>query len=362
MRADSARSVAHAIRLGRPTMNDVARSAGVSLKTVSRVVNGEANVSAVTTQRVRSAIERLDYRPHIGASTLRRSDRRTRTIGLLLEDVGNPFSAALQRAVEDEAHARGVQVLAGSLDENPERERELARIFTMRRADGLILAPAGADQSYLATDVRAGTALVFVDRPAAGIPADSVLVTNVTGATEAVRHLIAHGHRRIAYLGDYIRIYTARSRYQGYLAALEGIGVAPDPGLVMHDLHTVAAAESAVVTRYAQPDPPTALFTSQNLVTIGALRGLRRLGLHRTVAVVGFDDFPLAELVEPAVTVVAQDTTLMGRTAAQALFRRIDGDSSDPREFWIPTTLIRRGSGELPPDPASIRDRATTAL
>jgi LacI family transcriptional regulator len=343
-------------------MKDVARSAQVSLKTVSRVVNGETTVSPVLAERVRAAIDALKYRPDFGASTLRRSDHRTRTIGLLLEDVGNPFSASLHRAVEDEARARGVQVLTGSLDENPDRERELARAFAMRRTDGLILVPASTDQSYLTTEVQAETPVVFVDRPARGLSADSVLSTNVTGAKEAVRHLIAHGHRNIAYLSDYGKISTARSRHEGYLTALAEAGIEPMLDLIVQDLHVVGDAEAAVTSLFGRRRPPTALFTSQNLVTVGAVRALRRLDLHREVALVGFDDFPLADLLEPAVTVVAQDPAMMGRTAARALFRRIDGDTSEPREFWIPTTLIRRGSGELLPSLALTDGRANTPL
>lgn len=347
---------------GRPTMKDVAWAAGVSLKTVSRVVNGETTVSPELVVKVRAAIDALHYRPNIGASALRRSDRRTGTIGMLLEDVGNPFSSSLHRAVEDEARLRGVQVLTGSVDEEPQRERELARVFTMRRTDGLIVAPASADQSYLATEVRLDTPVVFVDRAAQGVLADSVLSTNVTGATEAVRHLISHGHRRVAYLGDYIRIPTARGRYQGYLTALREAGIGVDPAVVIQDLHTVPATESAVMSLFGRQHPPTALFTSQNLVTVGAVRALRRLGLHREVALVGFDDFPLADLLEPALTVVAQDPVMMGRTAAKVLFGRIDGDTGPPQEIWIPTTLIRRGSGELPPSPVLVRGRAPTPL
>jgi len=333
-------------RATRPTMNDVARSAGVSLKTVSRVVNGETSVAPELAARVQAAVESLNYRPHIGASMLRRNDRSTRTIGLLVEDVGNPFSAALHRAVEDEARRRGVHVLTGSLDEDPQRERELIRAFAQRNADGLIVVPAGDDQSYLAMELPGDTPVVFVDRPAAGFPADSVLATNVTGATEAVRHLIGHGHQRIAFLGDQSRIATERSRYQGYLEALAESGLEP---FATHELHHSSAAESATMSLFRSDEAPTALFTSQNLVTIGALRALRRLRLHRDVALVGFDDFPLADLLEPAVTVIAQDPMLIGTTAARALFDRIDGDTQPPREFWIPTALIRRGSGELPP-------------
>jgi LacI family transcriptional regulator len=323
-------------------MRDVARSAGVSLKTVSRVVNGETTVAADLAARVRAAVESLHYRPHIGASMLRRNDRRTQTIGVLLEDVSNPFSAAVQRAVEDEAWTRGVHVLTGSLDEDPQREQDMARAFAQRQADGLIIAPTGFDQGYLSS--IGDLPIVFVDRPALGFAADSVLATNLSGAAEAVRHLIARGQRRIAYLGDHIRIATARSRFEGYLSALAEAGLAP---FGAHDLHSSDAAEVAVAALLESDDPPTALFSGQNLITIGTVRALRRLGRHRDVALVGFDDFPLADLLEPGVTVVAQDPAAMGRTAARALFERIDGAGGPPREFMIATTLIQRGSGEL---------------
>ena len=324
----------------RPTMNDVARSAGVSLKTVSRVVNGEPTVAPDLAARVRAAVETLDYRPHLGASMLRRNDRRTRTIGVLLEDVSDPFSAALHRAVEDEARSRGVQVLIGSLDQDPQRERELATVFAQRRTDGLILAPTGNDLRHLAA--HTGMPIVFVDRTATGVDGDTVVSTNVSGAAGAVRHLIAQGHRRIAYLGDHRRLPTARDRHRGYLRAL-----GDRSGPAVHDLHDPTAAERATIGLLRAAEPPTAIFAAQNPATIGAVRALRRLGRQRSVALVGFDDFPLADLLDPAVTVVAQDPARMGRTAAEALFERIDGYDGPVREIRIPTTLIPRGSGEL---------------
>jgi LacI family transcriptional regulator len=246
----------------------------------------------------------------------------------------------VHRAVEDEARVRGIHVLTGSLDEDPGRERELAAAFAQRQTDGLIIAPTGSDQSYLA---GLGMPIVFVDRTPAGLAGDTVTATNVAGTAGAVRHLIANGHRRIAYLGDLRRLSTARDRHRGYLRAMGG-----RPGPVVHDLHDVVAAERAALTVLRGPDPPTALFTAQNLITIGAVRALRRLGRHRRIALVGFDDFPLADLLDPAITVVAQDPARMGRTAAGALFERIDGRDGPPREIRIPTTLIPRGSGEMP--------------
>jgi len=332
----------------RPTMRDVAARAQVSFKTVSRVVNDEPGVSPVLADRVRQAIDELDFRPNAGASSLRRADRRTSSVGLLLEDVSNPYSAALQRAVEDEATPRGVIVFSGSLDEDPARERALIRAFSARRADGLLLVPASEDQSYLASEIRAGTVVVCVDREARGLAVDSVITTNAAGAAEGVRHLAAGGHRRIAYLGDRSMITTARQRHEGYRAALEQLGLPVDPALVVHDLRGPAAADGAVTAMLARPDPPTALFSAQNLVTIGAIRALRRMGRERSVAVVGFDDFPTADLLSPGVTVVAQDPASIGRLAATLLFDRIAGEGGPPTTRVVPTTLIRRGSGEIP--------------
>ncbi|MBV9920976.1 MAG: substrate-binding domain-containing protein [Pseudonocardia sp.] len=268
---------------------------------------------------------------------------------MLLEDVANPFSAAIQRAVEDVALPRGVFVLSASLDEDAGRERALAKQFGARHVDGLVLAPAGDDQSHLAGELRRGMAVVCVDRAAGNLPVDSVLATNAVGAAEGVRHLAAGGHRRIAYLGDRRTIPTAVQRFGGYRDALAGRELPLDPALVVQDIRDAGGSDGAVTALLTRPDPPTALFTAQNMVTIGAVRALRRLGLEHRVALVGFDDFLLAEMLSPGVTVVAQDPTAMGRAAAELLFERIGGSTRPPEVRLVPTALIRRGSGELPP-------------
>lgn len=331
----------------RPTMRDVAARAGVSVKTVSRVVNDETGVSPAMLRRVRSAVEELHFRPDAGARTLRRLDRRTASIGLLLEDVANPFSAAVQRAVEDVAAQRQVVVFSASLDEDPARERALAKEFGARHVDGMLLAPAGDDQSHLAGELRAGTAIVCIDRQARNLPVDSVVSTNTTGSAEGVRHLGAAGHRRIAYLGDRAGIATAQQRFAGYASGMRAIGAPIDPALVVHDIRDPGLADGAVTALLARPDPPTALFTAQNLITIGAIRALRRVGLEHDVALVGFDDVALADLLSPGVTVVAQDPVAIGRIAAGLLFARIAGDTGPPQVRMVPTALIRRGSGEI---------------
>jgi LacI family transcriptional regulator len=333
----------------RPTMRDVAALAGVSLKTVSRVINAEPAVSADLLTRVQRAIEQLDYQPNLAASNLRRSDGKTATVGLVLEDLANPWSAAVTRAVEDAARPRRVTVVAGSVDEDPQRERALVREFVARRVDGLILAPTAADQSYLIADRRAGTALVFVDRPPNHLDADAVVAANRTGAADGVRHLLAGGHRRIGFLGDLATISTASDRYAGYMDALERAGIAVDESLVRRDLRGVDAARDTVENLLRVPEPPTAIFAAQNVLGIGAFAGLRGLRRQFEIALVGFDDFPVADLLDPGVTVVAQDPAAIGRLAAEILFRRLDGDRSPSTIKVVPTRLIIRGSGEIAP-------------
>ncbi|MET7397388.1 LacI family DNA-binding transcriptional regulator [Dactylosporangium sp. NPDC005572] len=329
----------------RPTLRDVALLAGVSPKTVSRVVNQEAGVSAALAVKVRRAIDQLGYRPNITASSLRRAGGRTAAIAAVLEDVANPFSAALHRALSDVARERGVMIFAGSVDEDPERERALVHEFTTRQADALVIVPASDNQAYLGREMVAGTPVVFVDRPPVGVHADAVLADNEAGAAAAVHHLVAHGHRELAYLGDLRSIATARQRFQGFRDALSEHGLRP--AHVAHDLHTAEAAEAAMAGMLAAGRPPTAVFSAQNLVTIGVIRALRAGGRHHDVALVGFDDFPLADLLQPAVTVVAQDPSTMGRVAASLVFRRLDGETWEPTTHLVPTRLVPRGSGEV---------------
>jgi LacI family transcriptional regulator len=338
---------AAAMRASRPTMRDVAALAGVAIKTVSRVMNGEPTVAPDLASRVQVAAQKLGYRPNLTASSLRRGDGRTATIGLLLEDVANPFSSAVLRVVEDYARERGVQVLIGSVDEDAEREREIARMLIDRRADGLIIVPAGHDQSYLYAERALGTRVVFLDREPRFFEGDAVVSDNRQGAVDAITHLAEHGHQRIAYLGDSRSIATAQLRYDGYTMALARCGLPGDPHLTCHGLRSVESAMEATREILAVSDPPTALFASQNLVTIGALRVLRELGLQHSVALVGFDDLPLADLLDPGVSVVTQDVAELARLAAERLFHRIESDELPARTWVVPTRLVPRGSGEI---------------
>jgi LacI family transcriptional regulator len=330
-------------------MRDVAALAKVSIKTVSRVVNGESGVTPRLARQVLAASERLNYRHNLTASSLRRSDGRSATIGVVLEDVANPFCSALSRSIEDVAVRRGVLVLAGSSDEDGDRERKLVSAFASRRVDGLIIQPSSEDHSYLLTERKAGTAIVFVDRPPAFFDADTVLTDNAAGVRRGVRHLVEHGHRRIGYLGDLHKIVTAAERHRGFVEELADHRIDVDETLVRLDLRGIERAEAAAIELLRLPNPPTALFAGQNLITIGVFRALRRLEVHQRVALIGFDDILLADLLQPGITVIAQDPAAIGRTASEMLFRRLDGDQSPSEHRIVLTRLIPRGSGEIAP-------------
>ncbi|MET9615177.1 LacI family DNA-binding transcriptional regulator [Kitasatospora indigofera] len=329
----------------RPTMNDVAAAAGVGLKTVSRVVNGESGVSPAMAARVNAAIAELGFRRNDSARLLRTG--RTASIALLLEDIADPFSSALSRAVEDVAAAEGCLLFTGSSGEHPPRERELALAFCARRVDGLVVVPAGDDHSYLLPETASGTPVVFLDRPATGIAADAILSDNAGGAREGVSHLIRHGHRRIGFIGDLPQIHTSAERLRGYREAMAAAGLPVDERWIACGTTDRPRVAEAVTRLVDGPEPVTALFTANNRITVAALHRLPRTGGRP--ALLGFDDLELADLLTPALTVVAQDPAALGTAAARTLFERLAGDRTPPRRIVIPTRLIPRGSAESPP-------------
>ncbi len=328
----------------RPTMTDVADAAGVSLKTVSRVVNGEPGVRPETAAAVNEAIAHLGFRRNYIARALR-PGQRSHMLGLVIEDVSNPFYSAIFRGVEEIVRSAGYLVITASSDEDPELEQALVRVFCERRVEGLLVVPAADDHRYLLPDLRAGTQIVFVDRPPEMIEADAVLLDNVGGARSAVRHLLGLGHRRIAMLGDEGRIFTAGERLRGYRDEMAAAGHDVDPSMVHLGAHDADAAEAATRELLALADPPTAIFAANNRITVGAIRVLWQNGFR--TALVGFDDFELAESLAVPATVVAYDAAELGREAARLLLLRLAGDTGPPRRVVLPTWLIERGSGEV---------------
>lgn len=324
-------------------MKDVATAAGVSLKTVSRVVNGEPGVAPRTQQRVREVIETLQFRRNDSARLLRTG--QAATVGLVMEDIGDPFYSALSRGVESVARARGSLLLSGSSEADPATEHKLALALCARRVDGLIMVPTSDDHSYLLSEILAGIPVVFADRPPGRIDADTVLTDNAGGSREATAHLIVGGHRRIGYLGDNPDIFTARERHRGYVEAMTSAGQPVADSWVAMGSLTMSSVRAGLERMLAGPAPVTALICGNNRISVLALHALASLDAR--LAMIGFDDFELADLLR--VTVVAQDPAELGRQAAELLFLRMDGDPAPSRRIVIPTRLVRRGSGELSP-------------
>jgi len=329
-------------------MRDVAERAGVSLKTVSRVINAESGVAVATAARVGVAIDELGFQRNDLARSLRQGITSS-TLGLVIEDVANPFYSAIAQAVEAAARERGYLLITTSCEEDPERERERVQSLLRRRVDALLLVPASRDHSYLVRETLGGTPVVFLDRPPVGIEADCVLLDNLGGARAAVEHLLAHGHTRIALIADPPELYTAAERLAGYRAALTAASVPAREELVRLGTHDTQQAEVVVRELLALPADrrPTALFAGNNRNAIGALRALR--DSDRRPALVGFDDFELADLLAVPATVVRHDSQLMGAQAAALAFARLDGAEHPAQTVVLPTELVARGSGEVPP-------------
>jgi LacI family transcriptional regulator len=266
-------------------------------------------------------------------------------LGLVTEDVSNPFYSTMARGVEEAVRDRDLLVVAGSSDEDPVRERALLELLCQQRVAGLLVVPTGSDHSFLASEIGHGTAVVFVDRPPGNLAADTVLLDNFGGAKSAVEHLLAHGHRRVGLIGDLPGIYTTAERLRGYEVALAGSGVCPDHELVRLGCHDSASAAAATLELMALADPPTALFACNNRICFGVLETLA--GMSRPPALVGFDDFELASILSPPVSVVAYDSAEVGRCAARLVCERIDGADRPPRQSVIATRIVARGSGEV---------------
>jgi LacI family transcriptional regulator len=324
-------------------MQDIATAAGVSLKTVSRVVNEQADVHPETAAKVRRAIDAMGFRRNELARSLVRGQKAS-TIGLIVGDLTNPFFAGIAKVVDRLASDRGVAVFITSTDENPERERQLFEALAGRRVDGLLMVPTDGQQQYVLTELVRGTPVVFVDRYPNGVQGDAVTLDNFGGAQLAVNHMLERGHRRVGILAA-PSFYTTHQRLLGYRSALTLAGVPIEERLVQHlPDGSVAAAEAAMHRLLDLAEPPTAVFTTTSFMTVGALRVLAQRGAQ--MSMVGFDDLAYVDLLVRPVSVVAYDPEDLGRQAAALLFRRLDGDSGPAQHVVLPPTFIDRHSVE----------------
>ena len=315
--------------------------AGVSAKTVSRVLRNDRYVSEEVRLRVERAVAELQYVPNTLARTFRSGSDNA--IGVAVPDISDPFFAALIHAVETAARARGAAVIVTSLGNDEAGERAGLEALLGRRVAGLIATAISGDQSYLKPWLSR-TAIVFVDRPPRGIKADSVIEDDVAGAREATAHLLGHGHRRVAFIGDTLEIATTARRLKGYREALREAGIPLEPGLVALEADTGRTSGELTVQLLGSADPPTAIFSSNARCSLGIVPALQSLD-RSDVGFISFGDFPLAGSLRPPLTVVDQDPARVGHVAAARLFERLDQpDRRLKRQIVLPVTLVLRGS------------------
>lgn len=334
----------------RATLADVARLAGVSPKTVSRVVNGEPHVSDGVASRVAAAIAELHYRPDRRASELARGPSSS-LVGFVLVDAGNPFFASVSRGLDDRVRAEGHLVISASTDADAAREAALVDTFAELRVRGMVVASAEGDDDQLRREIAHGTPVVCIDRVLdPDVDCDTVVSDNLEATRSAVGLLLDRGHRRIGFLGGSHNVWTARERHLGYHHAHEDHNVVVDDDLVVQDIPDAAAAAAACEGLLRQAGPPTAVFAAQDQLTIGAVRALRRLACHHHVALIGFDDVPQAQDLDPAVAVISQDPHQMGWRAGEHLLDRLSGrHEQGPRTTVVPTQFIERASALITP-------------
>ncbi|MER6468205.1 LacI family DNA-binding transcriptional regulator [Streptomyces collinus] len=345
-----------------PTMADVARSAGVSVATVSHVLNGTRPVLPHTRQAVLDAVDALGYTPNTLARSLVTS--RTRSIGLAVSAISNPYFTEILQGVEAAALEAGYSLLITDPHDDPVHERKVVQLLHERRVDGMIVAPSADPHALVDYLTRHAVPTVFLDRVltgdegAAGGPEgfdgpDQVCAENVEPMARLVGHLTALGHRRIGLVAGLPGLSTTTERIAGYRQALTSAGLPDDEDLVVSGNSESSGAERATATLLARPEPPTALVTANNAMTIGALRALRRQGLAvpDDIALCCFDDFAWADLFSPRLTAVAQPSREIGARAVQVLLDRLARPGRPARTVRLPCAFVHRTSCGCPEEP-----------
>jgi LacI family transcriptional regulator len=328
----------------RVTISDVAREAGVSMMTVSRVINDKGEISPATRQHVLEVIEQLGYRPSSIARGL--ATQRTGTLGLVVPDIANPFFSEVARGAEDRASAGGYNIFVCNTDESPQHELAILEALEEKRVDGLVLCSSRLPDESLCAALEHHPAAVLVNRRPASASAGVILLADELGARVATEHLLQAGHRAVGLLTGPLTSYSGQQRAKGYRAALTAAGLACNPAWVRPCSSQVEGGREAVLTLLAECPEVTALFCYNDLVAVGALLACAEVGrrVPEDLAVAGFDDIPMAALVTPALTTCRVPRHELGEQAMQLLLDRIDGCTEDCNEIVLQTELIVRAS------------------
>lgn len=339
-----------------PTLANVAEIAGVSLKTASRVLNGELSVSAKTRERVQGAMARLGYRPNLMARSLKA--RKSAAIGMVVPNFSDPFTSTVIQAVQQFARTKGYVVIVTSSGGDEETERSEIESLVSRQVDGLIVSPADGRVSSIADALPRDLPVVMFDQVVRGTACDCVTVDNRRGSQLATEHLIAHGLRRIVAIGARPQLYTCSERVTGYRKAMLGASLEPRVCVVEHESMLTASLLEKDVFGTAQVE---AIFSLNWVCSMLIIRGLRRLGrtIGRDLRFLAFDEFDLAETIAPGITAIEQPTELIGTTAAELLFDRMKGVAASRRNVVLRTKLLVRASCGCKPESPSEGLRGT---
>lgn len=332
------------------TISDVAKRAGVSTMTVSRVINNSGYISHETQERVRKAITELGFVPNALARSLR--FKQTKTLALVLTDITNPFFTTLARGVEDAASENGFTVMFSNTDESAAEEAEHIHTLLQKQVDGFLLVPTARSGETIVQMQERNTPVVVLDRRVPGVRVDTVRSDSIPGAHAVTRHLIDLGHHRIAMLSGPLEISTSADRAEGYRQAMEDAGIAIQPDWLHYGQFTQGSGYEMARTILTLNPRPTAVFAGNNFIAIGAYTALREAGLRipQDISLVTFDDLPAYLMMEPFLTTVDQPAYEMGYQATKLLLGYLEGDPpAEPREILLPTRLIIRYSSGKPP-------------
>jgi LacI family repressor for deo operon, udp, cdd, tsx, nupC, and nupG len=329
-----------------PTIKDVAQLARVSVTTVSRVLNADPAVATDTRERIQRAIAALDYRPSSLARGLRTA--ATRTVGVILPDVTNPFFANVLRGVEQVAWEQGYQLLIGDTGNDPHRQLTYLDLLAGKQADGALILGARGDGRPLA-DLARKLPIVLACEYLDGDLLPSVAIDNIAAAFDATDHLIRLGHRRVGFINGPAEIILCRDRLRGYQLAMRQLGLSDTAGLMDSGCFDIPSGREAALRLLTKPDRPTAIFCGNDEMAIGAIQAARSLGLRvpSDLSVVGFDNITMAEVVEPALTTIAQPMGDLGRRAMELLLDAMRGEQRSERIVLPHRIVIRQSCGAL---------------